>query len=540
MTDTRPIVRRAPYHDHEGRLAVPVDPALTPELLPSPAAAAVLAAVAHAADAATLPALVAADAGLADVVLALGASPLLGAGRDLGSVTGVLQALGAPALRDAALVWTVRSIVGAAGDPGFKIDLFLEDATRRASVAFAAAHIAGYESPREAFTAGLLQDFGVVVMGLLCPERAGQLDLCQERPIGERVLWERAIFGGAHTEVMAPYAAAWHLPPGMAHAMVAHHDEVIALPDRRSQRLSELLRLADAVTDLCQVGATEVNLARARTKLTALRSRRPMTLASLVEEAADAAPALATALGLPVPPRCTLETLMDAPTRTALRSIPGNTGRGRVAPMGRTQRTEELFREKERLARELRSNRSHVALLSRLDPGTGVSSRRELCTVLAGLMTQTQHHTGPLSVVLVELEDAVEATGDPQGVGALTVLREAAARLRDALRTDDVLGRIGSDVPAFGLLLPGCDAADGPAVVARLRDRLNRGPVILADGRQITFGAVFGGTTVPPGGPHSIEDVVASCERAVELARDDGVDIAWCEVVDAVLTATGS
>ncbi|PKN57251.1 MAG: hypothetical protein CVU56_11860 [Deltaproteobacteria bacterium HGW-Deltaproteobacteria-14] len=540
MTDPRPIVCRAPYHDHEGRLAVPVDPALTPELLPPPAAAAVLAAVARAADVATLVQLVGADSGLADIALALGGSPLLGTGRRPSSITEVARDLGAPALRDAALVWTVRSIIAAAPAPGFNIKRFLEDATRRASVAFAAARTAGYESPREAFTAGLLQDFGVVAMGLLCPERAGQLDLCQARPIGERVLWERAIFGGAHTEVMASYAPVWHLPPGLAHALGAHHDDVIALPDRRAQRLSELLRLADAVTDLCQVGATEVNLGRARAKLAALRTRRPMTLANLLEEAADTAPALATTLGLPVPPRCTLESLLGAPTRAALRPIQGHGGRSRAVRVGRIQRTEELHREKEHLARELSSRRSHVSLLNRLDTGTGVSSRRELCTILDGLMRQADHPAGPLSVVLVELEDAVEATGDPHGVDALAVLREAAARIREGLRADDVLGRIGSDVPAFGLLLPSCDSADGPSVVARLRDRLNPRPVRLADGREITCAAVFGGTTVPPGGPYSIEDVVAACERAIELAREGGVDVAWCETTEAQVTATGS
>jgi|GEM_PF-1840349 len=525
-----PIVRRAPYHDSEGRLRLPIDPGSTPALMPSPGLLAILDAVATASDVGRMVALAATEPEVVERLEALGESSLLGTGRAEGGVAGVVRELGAPALRDAALLVTVHRILGEVGARSFDVGRFREDAAVRACIAFAASRIAGYESPREAFTASLLQDFGVVVMGLLCPDRASQIDLCQARPAGERVLWERAIFGGSHVEVFAAYAQAWRLPPGMVKAIGAHHDEVIALHDRRTQRLAELLRLADAVSDVCQVGASDANLARARTKVAALASRAPLTLSRLLEAAAEQAPELARAVGISAPPVCTLESLIGAPTKgpPTVRAVRGHGARGVTAavPGERTLRVEQLHREKERLARELRVNRSRVTLLSRVDPVTGVSSRRELCTVLANTVEE-EGRRAPLSVVLVELEEAHQAAGGGFAGGLL--LREAAARITGALRTEDVVGRIGSDVPAFGVLLPSCPDEFGPAVAQRIVDRLRASPVAV-EGRVTAIRPVLGGTTVPAGADYTVEDIVAACERAVEAARAEGTAVAWVEL----------
>lgn len=525
MAAPDPIPRRAPYHDIEGRLRLPIDPRDTPELMPTAGVAAILDAVATGASVERLVALGEAEASVAERLLAIARSPLLGVGREVSGVGEAVALLGAPALRDAALWVTMARIGAQTTPPPFNIDRYCGHAMVRASITFAGAWRAGYESPREAFTASLLQDFGVVVMGLLCPDRAAEIDLCQEHPEGERLLWERALFGGSHAEVFAPFGEAWRLPIGMARALASHHDEVIALPNRRTQRLAELLRLADAVADLCAAGASEQTLARARTKIGALRSRTPMTLAALMAEAVVCAPELARAADVPVPPICTLEEVIGAPTKAprALRAVRGLGARGILTTAEPTLRVEQLRREKEHLARELRVNRARVSQLSQVDAVTGASSRRELARLLVKMIADPAR-TGPLSVVLVELEDAVAEAGG--GAAGDALLREAAVRMRATLRVEDVIGRIGSDTPAFGLLLPGCAAADGPAVAARLVERLRFAPT--GSGAEVPITVQLGGTTVPVGVEPAIEDLVAACEQAVEDGRRDGATVRWC------------
>lgn len=60
------------------------------------------------------------------------------------------------------------------------------------------------------------------------------------------------------------------------------------------------------------------------------------------------------------------------------------------------------------------------------------------------------------------------------------VLREVARRLREAVRSEDLLARVGGD--EFGVLLPGADLAAGAEVGERIRSQVRAAPVGATEG----------------------------------------------------------
>lgn len=514
---------RAPYHDQEGRIALPVDPTMVSHAAPPPAIALVLAAATRRAPAEELAALVGADPALAAHIVRLATSTALGSGEAPRSLPAAVRDLGPSVVRDFTLIYMVASMTRELDHAAFKmperagLDLvgFCEQSLRRAVTALVAARRVGYEDPTEAFTAGLMQDFGLLIMAVLCPDRAAHLEQCRARPAAERLLWERALCGASHTEIIAPFAASWGIPGAIASAIAAHHDDVIAIEDRRAQRLAELLRLADAVTDLCQVEASETTLSRARMKLAALRAREPLTLQGLLDATAEHITELAPLLGFPSVRSITLADILDASTRTQARPGFGYEEKAR--------RMEQLLREKEHLARELRGGR-RLGRDVTIDPLTGVASRRELCAMLERLLSRTRDYAGPLSVVIIELDGVEDLDRDELA----PMLTTAADRLKVALRVDDVIGRLGSDLPGFGVLLPGCDADAGERVASRLASLLRGGaPAALPDGHTRTIRASVGGATADAGCELSPDEVVSRCEEALERNRSEGGLLAW-------------
>ena len=104
------------------------------------------------------------------------------------------------------------------------------------------------------------------------------------------------------------------------------------------------------------------------------------------------------------------------------------------------------------------------------DALTGIGNRRafELCCQREEARCRDIGQR--LSVIAVDL-DGLKAVNDGEGHAAGdALLRQAATQLRDGLRADDHIARIGGD--EFVVLLPGCGRADAERVVDHLRSRL--------------------------------------------------------------------
>jgi two-component system, cell cycle response regulator len=129
----------------------------------------------------------------------------------------------------------------------------------------------------------------------------------------------------------------------------------------------------------------------------------------------------------------------------------------RVDAAGRTKvLQEELVGQTERLE----------ALLFE-DPLTGLSNRRFILTQLAGAVSAARRHERALSIAIVDI-DHFKAVNDEHGHAAGDrVLAAVAAAMREHLRAEDQLGRLGGE--EFLALLPDADARAARTAAEKLR-----------------------------------------------------------------------
>jgi len=171
-------------------------------------------------------------------------SPFFGLGREIKSIPRAITILGQRALRNLALCISVRDALKQDAIPGFDTTIYWEDALRRA----VSARILAQKSTMdidECFTAGLLQDFGLLVMFYLNPDKAGTWNELRALDPDSRLLMEQEIFDTSHDQVTMLLAQSWTLPDELAIALGDHHSYINVANDTRQSKLAGLLYCAD-------------------------------------------------------------------------------------------------------------------------------------------------------------------------------------------------------------------------------------------------------------------------------------------------------
>jgi diguanylate cyclase (GGDEF)-like protein len=113
------------------------------------------------------------------------------------------------------------------------------------------------------------------------------------------------------------------------------------------------------------------------------------------------------------------------------------------------------------------------------DQLTGLWNRRMILDHLHRELRRAAHEHRPFAIVLADL-DHFKVVDDTHGHEAGDdVLRDAARRIRSAMRDYDLIGRYGGD--EFLLLLPGCDASSAGDVAERVRAGIAAKPARVGD-----------------------------------------------------------
>lgn len=114
-----------------------------------------------------------------------------------------------------------------------------------------------------------------------------------------------------------------------------------------------------------------------------------------------------------------------------------------------------------------------VRMQARIDALTGIPNRRGFDETLARELARAARSGRTLSVAILDL-DHFKALNDSAGHQAGDeLLRAASIAWQQAIRSHDVLARVGGD--EFVALFPDCDAATAETIIARLRDGSPRG-----------------------------------------------------------------
>jgi two-component system cell cycle response regulator len=130
-----------------------------------------------------------------------------------------------------------------------------------------------------------------------------------------------------------------------------------------------------------------------------------------------------------------------------------------------------------------------LARLARRDALTGLPNRRALEEELVREVARAARAAAPLSAVVLDV-DRFKLVNDGHGHAAGdAVLVEIARRAALALRSGDLLGRLGGE--EFAALLPGADLAAAVEVAERIRSRVAAEPIAAA-GRALAVTVSLG------------------------------------------------
>jgi diguanylate cyclase (GGDEF)-like protein len=114
------------------------------------------------------------------------------------------------------------------------------------------------------------------------------------------------------------------------------------------------------------------------------------------------------------------------------------------------------------------------------DPLTGLSTRRFILTQLAGMVSGARRHDRPLTVAVIDI-DHFKRINDSKGhAEGDRVLAQVAHSIRENLRAEDQLGRLGGE--EFLAILPETDARAAHRAADHMRENVARTGVTISVG----------------------------------------------------------
>ena len=167
---------------------------------------------------------------------------------------------------------------------------------------------------------------------------------------------------------------------------------------------------------------------------------------------------------------------------------------------------------------ELRRRADELDRVSRTDYLTGLHNRRHVEEHLAMVLAGARRHDFDVAVLVVDV-DHFKRVNDTYGhpVGD-AVLREVAQRLRETLRTEDVVGRWGGE--EFLVIAPHTGASAAGALAERLRHAIGDRPMAVP-GAVLSVTTSIGGSAMEGPGEHLLlQEADANLYAAKEGGRN--------------------
>lgn len=260
------------------------------------------------------------------------------------SVARAVTVLGSRALRNLVLCISMRDALRSDSIPGFNIDAYWEDALRRAVSARMLAELAHLDAD-ECFTAGLLQDFGLLVMLYLAPAQVKHWQALSEANPEQRRDLELDLFHTTHDEVGLTLARSWDLPPDLALAMGFHHDSPPDDSDPQDVTLCKVAACADWMAAVYRCSDKRVAIQKSRNLLKEHFDASPEHADYLLHAVAESVAEAASAMGMRVGEQIRFEeVLREANLRLAEENL---------SYQELTWRLEQALAERDRIAKEL-------------------------------------------------------------------------------------------------------------------------------------------------------------------------------------------
>ncbi|AEF80575.1 GGDEF domain-containing protein [Leadbettera azotonutricia] len=174
----------------------------------------------------------------------------------------------------------------------------------------------------------------------------------------------------------------------------------------------------------------------------------------------------------------------------------------------------------------LQKSESQFKYLASHDPLTGAMNRRSFMERAAMELSNAALLGIPCGVVMMDI-DFFKTFNDTYGhLAGDEALRNTVRVITSLLRKHDFLGRYGGE--EFVFLFSQADEATGMAIAQRVREAIEKSPVLLESGPvsiTASFGVALADTTENPGKPRPdnyIEALINNADTALYKAKEEG------------------
>ncbi|GMR07547.1 MAG: hypothetical protein BMS9Abin26_0550 [Gammaproteobacteria bacterium] len=166
--------------------------------------------------------LVSTDPALTAELLRIVNSAFYALSNEVQSIAHAVSVIGQRALRNLVLCISVRDTLRSAKTASLDASTYMDDALRSAVNAKCLGEIVGIDA-HECFTAGIMQNFSVLVMFHSQAAHAPQWEEFRAADPDKRYLLEQRAFGITHDKIGMIVANDWHLPEDLTAVMGFHH-----------------------------------------------------------------------------------------------------------------------------------------------------------------------------------------------------------------------------------------------------------------------------------------------------------------------------
>ena len=196
------------------------------------------------------------DVVLAGNVLGLVNSALYGRRERVNSVRHAVSLLGVNKLRNAALGMSITRLWGKVRTPpGWSMASFNQHSIAAAILSDLLSQEVAVVYPEGAFVAGLLHDFGLLLLAVGLPDAYGQIERVCERDNLTVIEAEMRVLGLTHAELSAEVLQVWKLPEPIQVAVQYYLDpsDDVTSTGPGQHSLSKILNLADAYVNRMKI-----------------------------------------------------------------------------------------------------------------------------------------------------------------------------------------------------------------------------------------------------------------------------------------------
>jgi len=433
-----------------------------------------------------LASVIATDPPLTTELLKTANSAFYGASSAVKTVNRAVVQLGVRTVRCIAVCFAARDAARDGILPKEDMIEFWSDALRRGVAARTLAKLTRQVEPEEAFTTGLLLDFGILAILKKHPEKVSAWREIRGLLPHERLEREKELFGVSHDTIGAMLLEKWGMPASLIEAVTHHHqpETPLARLAAHSERISQLF------------SSPAPSIALARDALVADLNMPEEQIDQVLNQISGDVSDAAAALGFSARRPASWEDVMSQANR-ALVSMTLSYEET-IAQLKRT------LIEKTRLAQELKQANDRLEGLAKVDPLTGLANRRsfeERCYEMMSRLTTDEH---AMSILLFDL-DHFKKINDTHGhLGGDNVLKAVGKLLSTCSRAEDVSARLGGEEMA--VLVYGAGEPQGRAVAERFRSQIETLHPIGPNGPIPVTSSIGGITLRGPIDPAAISD----------------------------------